>query len=83
MPMPSETAGNGPKQEDGQSIRAKDKPEQTFSLMIWLGLPCKILGQRPCVEIGRTAISTIWTDNLRRCLPGKEDFYDLEDYYGD
>ena len=25
--------------EDGQSIRAKDKPEQTFSLMIWLELP--------------------------------------------
>ena len=39
MPMPSETAGNRPKQEDGQSIRAKDKPEQTFSLMIWSVLP--------------------------------------------
>ena len=45
--------------------------KQTFSLMIWPGLPWKISGQRQCVEIGRTAISTIWNDNLRRFLPRK------------
>lgn len=34
--------GNGrewTKARGGQSIRAKDKPEQTFSLMIWSVLP--------------------------------------------
>ena len=33
------TAKNGLLPPVGASIRAKDKPEQTFSLMIWPGLP--------------------------------------------